>query len=226
MNSIGGLEAHADWNMLMQSPALDIQGHFEVFGGGATFYPGASVNFTFENNTRVEKEWYAIYSGPNIDDVGALESGDDFYNLFVLGRFPHPYNESASSDANDRDDVSTTTSMNNWENPAYPTNPDVVQQSLGTLGGGFITGYLLNDSSLAVLSIPSFAESDDSVDTFSATIAEFISRASKANLSKIIIDLQQNSGGDELLAIDAFKQVSSWFFHTYTHTHTQGCWKY
>jgi C-terminal processing protease CtpA/Prc len=61
---------------------------------------------------------------------------------------------------------------------------------------------MLDDISTAVLSIPSF---DSDVDSFSGVIVNFIERAYSAD--KVIIDLQQNTGGQVALALDAYRQV-------------------
>jgi hypothetical protein len=83
LNSAGTLEPHADWNQLMTSPAMDIQGSVSVFAGAATFYPGDNLTFTFENGTELDYYWIAIYDNPN--PTGPLTTGGDFYNYFVLG---------------------------------------------------------------------------------------------------------------------------------------------
>lgn len=44
------------------------------------------------------------------------------------------------------------------------------------------------------------------MNTFSATIRDFITTSKAAGMQKVLIDLQQNYGGDTLLAFDAFKQ--------------------
>lgn len=41
---------------------------------------------------------------------------------------------------------------------------------------------------------------------FQSTIGDFITLSQKKGLQKVVIDLQQNYGGQSLLAIDAFKQ--------------------
>ena len=67
-------------------------------------------------------------------------------------------------------------------------------------------GYFLNSTSISVLSIPSFDEYGDAIDTFQSTIGQFITQSKAAGLQKVVIDLQQNVGGQSLLAIDTFKQ--------------------
>ena len=59
LNSIGFLEPHADWNALLESPALDIQGTMSVLQS-ATFYPGDELNFTLANSTTIETVSYKI----------------------------------------------------------------------------------------------------------------------------------------------------------------------
>jgi hypothetical protein len=233
-----GLEPHADWNQLMVSAAADIQGEFSVFYGATPFYPGDSIEFTFENGSRSwPLYWEATYDIP--DDTPAINSGQDFYDFFVLGIFP-PDDDgssasstiaaasstavasasstvaamstsaaatSAAASSTIASSYPTDTSMpTGWGNDAYPNYPDVVQPNLG-IGAGCLTGYFLNDTSTAVISIPSFELTGEAIQTFSATIKEFLERAQEAGLKKVVVDLQQNGGGDSLLAVDTFKQV-------------------
>ncbi|KAI1738196.1 hypothetical protein F4680DRAFT_426408 [Xylaria scruposa] len=227
-NSFGTLETHADWNQLMQSPALDILGYYDVFSGGATFYPGDTVTWTFENGTSRTEDFSGIYlsQGP----TGPLETGGDFYNFFVLGFYPagfDPYSD--DGDFDDGDDSSgsnessatsssisspstttpqptATTTPSGWDNLAYPDNPDVAQPDLSTTGGGYLSGYFLRDSSIAVLSIPSFDEYGDAINSFQTTVQAFIQQARAAGMKKVVVDVQQNVGGQPLLAIDAFQR--------------------
>jgi hypothetical protein len=218
---MGGLEPHTDWNLIMSSSALDIQDYFSVFEGLSPFFPGDNLAFAFENGTQIATEWYALYNYPG--PTGPLATGGDFFNFFVLGIYPESFNMSApdpclSNDVSAATTVaaaSSTTATSSassyatsWPDSAYPENADVVQPNLYPSGGGFLTGYLLNDSSIAVLSIPSFQMYGDDVDGFSNTVAEFLQRSKEAGITKVVIDVQQNFGGDPLLAFDTFKQVS------------------
>ncbi|KAI9767093.1 MAG: hypothetical protein M1840_005882 [Geoglossum simile] len=223
-NSVGTLELHADWNQLMLNAAQDIQGFFNVFSGGATFYPGDTITFTLENGTEISDYYLAIYNSPG--PTGPLETGGDFYNFFVLGFYPASFDLESIGDPTDSSDspsidpsstptatdTATATSTvaqstpSSWNSTAYPDVPDVAQADLGTYGGGSISGYFLNSTSISVLSIPSFDEFGDAVNTFQDTIGEFITRSKAAGLQKVVIDVQQNLGGQPLLAIDAFKQ--------------------
>jgi hypothetical protein len=229
LNAIGMLEPHADWNQLMSSPALDIQNFYSVFEGYTTFYPGENITLKFENGTRLGPDpWMAIYNSQG--ETGPLATGGDFYNFFVLGLYPASFAEdNVDAEATDSAEAvtkesSTEGSPNNtsstsavaastpatptpssWNNAAYPEFPDVAQTDLGV--SGVLTGYFLDDISTAVLSIPSFLAFGDAVISFSDTIGEFLRRSKQAGMKKVLIDVQQNSGGVNLLAVDAFKQV-------------------
>lgn len=207
--SFGGLEPHADWNELMYTPVQDILGMGSTFGWSVPLYPGDDLNFTYANGTLLDTKWLAIYQ--NDYRTGPLATGGDFYNYFVLGFLPASFTgpeirQNPSDPSGNDTDTGSTVNATSWANvsTAYPTNPDIVQPALSVTGGGYLTGYLLNDSAIGVLSLPSFQEYGDVVGTFADTIQEFINRTQIAGLEKIIIDLQQNAGGSPLLAFDTF----------------------
>ena len=209
----------------MSSSAADVQGGFSIFEGYVTFYPGDTVNFGFENGTNTGPlPWLAVYNSPG--ETGPLSTGGDFYNFFVLGLYPASYDPALPSDC---DSASTTVAMSSptgaasssatsasetttfstgWgKDYAYPAVADVVQKDLGDTG--FVTGYFLRDISTAVLSIPTFQTyNQNSTEAFSEVVSQFLLSSQKAGMTKVLIDLQQNTGGDTLLAVDTFKQVS------------------
>jgi C-terminal processing protease CtpA/Prc len=78
----------------------------------------------------------------------------------------------------------------------------VHQEDLGDTG--FVTGYLLDDISTAVLSIPSF---NSDLEPFSDVLNNFFANASDADAKRVIIDLQQNDGGQTSLALAAYRRV-------------------
>ncbi|KAI4924401.1 uncharacterized protein J4E92_007482 [Alternaria infectoria] len=232
-NSQGFLEPHADWNAIMNSPALNIQGLPSTFQS-ATLYPGNglfsdALNFTLQNTTVVETIWWAVCV--DCKETGPLTTGGDFYNYFVLGFLPESYREGEewwptledkffpSTD----DSVSTfnftaelenyciegALSNQNWcmdSFAAYPNNPMTVQADLSVIGGGIVSSYMLDGASTAILSIPSFYQNGIDTSNFRLAISDFIGNASKSQASRVIIDLQQNSGGLVFLAYDTFKQ--------------------
>lgn len=148
VNSQGTLEAHADWNQLMLSAAQDIQGFFNVFSGGATFYPGDNITFVLENGSSWTENYLAIYDSPG--PTGPLQTGGDFYNFFVLGFYPASYDpdtDDSEDDSSDDTSIASATSSataaptpTGWDNDAYPTIPDVAQENLGIFGDGVVSG--------------------------------------------------------------------------------------
>lgn len=215
MNAIGGLEPHADWNQLMSSPVLDVLGQYSILEGYITFYPGENMTLTLANGTTLGPvPFYASYNGP--ENTGPLVTGGDFYNFFVLGFYPALYDPFAfqtseptpsATDAQTSSDPTETASAEptSLGHPAYPDNPVIYQPDLGS--SGVLSGYFLRDISTAVLSIPSFQAFDTAVQTFSATVGKFLAQSKEAGMKKILVDLQENGGGDTFLAIDTFKQV-------------------
>lgn len=97
-------------------------------------------------------------------------------------------------------------SVTGWDNIAYPTDPIVAQPDLAEVNGGVLTGYILNDNVTAVLSIPSFLVNSENAVSFSTTVQDFLIRSKAAGCTQVIIDVQRNTGGSDLLATDTFKQ--------------------
>ena len=105
------------------------------------------------------------------------------------------------------DPLAATSTTAGWNNQAYP-HPVYVQPNLGGGNGEILTGYFLNDSSTAVLSIPSFNVQDNAIQSFSDTVGSFLRLAKGANMQRLVVDLQKNGGGLNLLAEDTFRHVS------------------
>lgn len=212
VNSLGKLEPHADWNMLMRSGALDSQGLMEVFFGGTTTYPGDTITIGFEDGHQLGPEkWLALYLGP--PNTGPLQTAGDFYNFFTLGLSPASYNDTAdpasttSASATSDSSPTATSSSKPWWDEAYPT-PEALPAS-NSDEQGLPRIFFLNKSSVAVLSIPEFTTSYDLPDLFISTVKAFLRHSKSAGLKKIVIDVQQNHGGSPLLAIEVFKLVRS-----------------
>ncbi|KAF3008559.1 hypothetical protein E8E13_007077 [Curvularia kusanoi] len=229
-NSDGYLEPHADWNSLMSSPAADIQGSLSLFQR-LPLYPGNDLSFTFQNGTTLDTIWLAMYA--DIEQTGPLTTPGDFYNYFVLGLtpagfdpinptvwWPTEYNipdeddseESVPSSGPKIDCGSSAGLGVNWCNAtggqviAYPNNPIVVQDGLSITAAGAVSGYLLNDMSTGVLSVPTFYQDGLSVLDYFNVIDWFIGNATEKNTKRVVVDLQQNSGGLVLLALTTFQQ--------------------
>ena len=225
VNSAGNIEPNADWNDLMTSWAAYIQDDYSTLEAYVEFFPGDTIALGFENGTEPDPlSWQAVYNSPG--PTGPLATGGDFYNFFVLGFYPASYDPNAPDPCANSSDSSTaaataastssssissssdgaTPSVTSFPGSAYPNDTDVFQPNLYPSGGGFLTGYFLTNISTAVLSIPTFNMEGDDIQTFSDTIQKFLDTAHNAGLSKVLIDLQQNLGGETLLADDTFKR--------------------
>jgi hypothetical protein len=149
-----------------------------------------------------------------------LATGGDFYNYYVLGLAPASYNstdyyncllegrtncggiaDDDGSGSDSSDDNNCTTNLKSWHclSSAYPDDTLIAEDHLGPLGSGIVTGYMLDAMKTAVLILPSF---DGDANTYMNAVEEFFEKAKGAR--HVIIDLQQNSGGQELLALDLY----------------------
>ncbi|KAL0934506.1 peptidase s41 family protein [Colletotrichum truncatum] len=227
LQSVGMLEPHADWNELMDSPVQDVQGIFSIFAGSSTFYPGDTLNFTFEAQGKPELKthWLAIYD--NAEFTGPLTTGGDFYNFFVLGLLPASYPDvplppsfGGLSFNEDGDpitpDLQTIDGMDEYEEPtswyeksftAFPKNADVKLANLSSYGANIITGYFYDDISTGVLSIPHFNHYDDDLGDFGELLTEFMEGAEEKGLNHVILDLQKNFGGSSGSALFLFREL-------------------
>ena len=219
--SFGMVEPHADWNQLMVSPAQELFG-VSYLSDAAPFYAGDQMSLKFEDGTTVNGNWTALYASPGF--TGPLETGGDFYNFFVLGNYPANHDAAytdymaSQNDAADNslEDLTLTPGgdddeLTSWHDasPAYPADTMDHEQGLGAFTNGIVTGYHIEEISTAVLSIPSFDQYGDGIATFSQSISDFMNDASHLQAQKIIIDLQQNSGGLAALAFWVFDSVQS-----------------
>ncbi|KAL6720537.1 hypothetical protein ACLMJK_002461 [Lecanora helva] len=228
INTPGNVEPQADWNDLMSSPAGDVQGLYSAFEGNTIFYPGENITFNFANgSTTGNLPWLALYSSSVGDSPPSISTGQDLYDYFVLGEIPQSNSTAAAAasttvaaaastsyaaasstiaEAAATATDSTEATPSNWDYfPAYPNDPIVSQSNLGLLDGGVVSGYFLNDGITAILSIPSFDVTVEAVASFSTTIGDFLQKSENAGRTRVIVDLQRNDGGGNLLAIDAFK---------------------
>lgn len=223
LQSVGMLEPHADWNELMGSPVQDIQGIYSIFAGSSTFYPGDTLNFTFEDPQKqdLETHWIAIYD--NEEFTGPLTTGGDFYNFFVLGLLPASYydvllplawggvqvgeNGEPVSGSGPLVEPERLDSWYDRSATAFPQNPDIRATNLTTYGASSVTGYFYEDMSTAVLSIPHFRHYEDDLGEFGELVIDFMDGAEEKGLEHVIIDLQKNSGGSTASALLLFREL-------------------
>ncbi|TDZ29073.1 Peptidase S41 family protein ustP [Colletotrichum spinosum] len=220
LQSVGMLEPHADWNELMASPVQDVQGRNSILVGSATFYPGHTLNFTFEDPQREELQthWLAVYD--NTVFTGPLATGGDFYNFFVLGLLPASYDEvplpASFGGVTDDEDIQPVvdgeqaeeqTSWYDTSFTAFPQITGVKTDNLSNYGANIVTGYFFEDMSTGVLSVPHFDHYEDDLGEFGDLVMEFMDGAEDKGLAHAVIDLQKNSGGSTASALLLFREL-------------------
>ncbi|KAI4192629.1 MAG: hypothetical protein LQ346_004227 [Caloplaca aetnensis] len=140
----------------------------------------------------------ALESSATVDTPGSADSTSS------------PSSTGSNSDSSPSAAATSTTeapaTVTGWDHVAYPVDPIVAQPDLGDVNGGVLTGYILNDGVTAILSIPSFVVNSENAVSFSTTVQDFLIKSKAAGCTRVIIDVQGNTGGDELLATDTFKQ--------------------
>ncbi|EMD87799.1 hypothetical protein COCC4DRAFT_199910 [Bipolaris maydis ATCC 48331] len=216
INAVGGIEPNADWNQVFYTPALAIQGSGGIWDSGVRYYPGDEIELVMENGTDYIDYWLALWMEPY--RTGPLTTGGDLYNYFVLNFLPDSYDTNGSfynpaydpgeQPVNTTEPVVEPAPQESWKtisNGAYP-DPDVRQLGLSVRTDGVVSGYFLPQVNAATLSIPSFAQYSDSIGDFSGAVSEFISNTTEQGLKRVVIDLQQNTGGTVELAFSMFKR--------------------
>ncbi|KAL8665065.1 MAG: hypothetical protein Q9168_007786, partial [Polycauliona sp. 1 TL-2023] len=125
-NSPGTLELHTDWNLIMSSPATDIQDVLSPWEGNTPFWPGNELTFGFENGTEPLKlPWVATYSIP--DGTPRINSGNVFYRVFVLGDTSGA--EQSAGTTSDNEPSSTDTASADASASATTSLPSIVTAS-------------------------------------------------------------------------------------------------
>jgi hypothetical protein len=145
-NNLGGLESHTDWNSLFFSAAEGIQDEPNVFTGDATFYPGDTVTFVFENQTSITEYFLGVYYSQG--NTGPLETGGDFFNFFVLGQYPDSYDP----DLIDNNTVNVTESAISVSSAAEATSTSLSVSGTSTVTEIFLGGAIASIGGFAVTS--------------------------------------------------------------------------
>ncbi|CAG9945067.1 unnamed protein product [Clonostachys rosea f. rosea IK726] len=210
------VDPHAAWNRLMQSSAsvLGKTGHkpsasvaYNHFQA-TQIYNGPSLRGKFANGTTFE--WaYMAGSSTNLTkakffDAEAIYQGrvlnseydDDEFVVKAIDESSKPVQATEAT-------LSASATTSNKTYVGYPTNPIVTQVQFGL--GGVVSGYLLTTDSVGVLSLPGFRKADGaSLASYRTAVSDFIAKAKKAGVKKVVIDLSGNGGGQLPLAFDIF----------------------
>lgn len=175
-----------------------------AYNSGQSIYHFDTSTYVFENGTTQPYQNKAVVGIP-FD----FNSGTQILEKFIIPS-PSESSSSASSSASASSAPSSAPSTPSStpqvkQLPNYPY-PEVIH------GGGYISGYFLkgdNYSDFAVLSIPSFLETQDNslLTEFQGDVQKFLGKCQSANKTQLIIDVRGNPGGTAGLAYDTFKQL-------------------
>ena len=111
LNSFGTVEAHADFNQLFDSPALDIQYEVSSFDISSPFYYTDILNIALENGTTLPT--MEFQANANFDfgtDLSCVTSALDFYNMFVVLTDGCPVSSDEESGSDTDGETSTSAS--------------------------------------------------------------------------------------------------------------------
>ena len=193
-NYISDVWAFAKFNFSLSNDVQDIYNHFVL--NGTTTIPPSSTATSFP-------EVSATDGFEDIPTATAAFSAREAEGTQLS--FPDPH----SPKYLDETEV-LAEALQSFGGP-YPSDPVVVQGDLGNTG--FVTGYLFEESKLAVLSLPSFetknsANVTDAVVEYATAVGNFIDASIEKGMQKLVIDLQANGGGTIFLGYEIFKRVS------------------
>ncbi|KAH7327288.1 hypothetical protein BKA65DRAFT_406328, partial [Rhexocercosporidium sp. MPI-PUGE-AT-0058] len=190
----GTIEPHADYNSILFNAARYV-GNGRVqsspIGLGLDYLGSDTMNLTFANGSDASENWRSKAQ----KNLTGITSGEELYRALLTPQPPTPPQPIGQSEL--------TNSLQELGAP-YP-RPVVVQEGLGF--GGFVSGYFLNETSVAVLSITSFLMPGELAETAQDAVSQFLLKSKEAGMNKLVIDLQGNGGGTVLLGIDLFKQL-------------------
>ncbi|KAG9228754.1 hypothetical protein BJ875DRAFT_525594, partial [Amylocarpus encephaloides] len=191
--TIGQIDPNGEWNGVFINSARANGKYLDSYRFTDTIPANFNVSLSFANGTSVSSKW----TGGSTKSLIGIETPQDFYEQFIA-----PSDDEEEEE--EEPEAPPPKQVTSWGTP-YPT-PVVAQQNLTT--DGYFTGYFLNKSSIAVMSLPSFYfKTDESVKSFQTAVAEFLIKCKAAGMKKLVIDLQGNGGGRIISGFDLFKQI-------------------
>ncbi|KAF1969364.1 peptidase S41 family protein [Bimuria novae-zelandiae CBS 107.79] len=179
------------------------------FFANPPFYPGPSVNISYENGTSREFGNIAVIVEPN--RWTKITSGEDFYNTFIVPK-PHlTKHKKRSSPHNVPRNLEYPREAEldrRWTPWAYPTT--VVEHKAADVK---LAGYFVDTGvgKVGVLMVQTFNVeagdgNNDEAREFQAVVQSYIDQAKAQKIEKHIIDIRTNGGGKILLGYDMFLQ--------------------
>lgn len=199
------LDPDAIYNLVFYSIPLSQQenGNAYKWSGHIFGFSSDETIYQFANGTSISMLNVAVLNKP----YQGMDNGTALFSLFEA-----PVSKTAEFGSADAEDSKGSSEEND-------TSPQV-STAVSTVSGyptpvvlhrdGYTAGYYLNDSTVAVLVMTSFADPNESEEgniIQQAVIREFLAACKAAGMTKLIIDLQGNGGGHIENGYDAFKQL-------------------
>ncbi|CEJ81451.1 hypothetical protein VHEMI01573 [[Torrubiella] hemipterigena] len=191
-SATGGHVNDTAYNTMFDTPVgrgfFGASGPLGPFAQFSSFYQGKETTFGFANGTTLTLENTARVQA----NMTGVVDGQTFYDAFcVPSKSGKPQNAGPTSP--------------NPPKAAY-SNP-IVRSSDNTVSGYFLQGEGVDN--VAVLVLLDFDPED--IPEYQNTIQDFLKRSKSADKTKVVIDLQSNSGGIVPLGYELFRQF---FPHT------------
>lgn len=189
----------AIYNLMFTTPALAQQtlGNSWVFGGHSYGFASENTTYFFANSSIPVVRANRAFTQ---QDFTGIDSGEALFDIYEVPS-PTTSNKRSLSEKAKRATASVpaTTKVAGYPDPVI-IHPD----------GGYTAGYFLPNSSVAVLVMTAFEGKSGSGGADyvqQAVIKSFLAACKTAGKTKLIIDLQGNTGGSVFNGDDAFKQL-------------------
>ncbi|KAI1339966.1 peptidase S41 family protein [Xylariaceae sp. FL0016] len=174
-------------------------------------YMGPSLTLTYENGQQKTEENFAIMRSSKAD-FSAVQTGEDFYNLFCNPEAAAAAASSAAATSTTSPQTATSSVAPSTPEPTIPGFPEPIVRDSGAdvTSGYFLQGTGYDD--VAVLSVTSFAPTGN-VDTleyltnFQTTVESFLSQSKQAGKQRLVIDVTANGGGLVVAGFELFAQL-------------------
>ncbi|WPG99302.1 Hypothetical protein R9X50_00211500 [Acrodontium crateriforme] len=161
--------------------------------GGSPLFQGNETVLSFQDGTQKTIANVATTS----KDFDGVKDGQSFFEKFCQGSDLQQTN-SLIRPSRQQPYTAVPSQTSLPPAPAYP-NAWVLASDYS------VGGYFMNDTDVAVLSVPTFEPNDYA--EFQSKVRQFLATCKEQGKSKLLIDLRGNGGGDVMLGYDLFTEL-------------------
>ncbi|KAK2616347.1 hypothetical protein QQS21_000781 [Conoideocrella luteorostrata] len=197
----------AAYNSMFWSKAVSRTGrqHGGFISGARHWYlySGPKTSLTFSNGTTIELENKAEV----VSNMTGVVDGPSMYKKFCTNGYANTSMDDVAGyymKTQGRDDIGRT-SVSTATLAGYPS--PVIATKDGSVSGYYLSGQGFEHIAVTVLSSFSPRKNISTPAEFQAVVSDFLREASAAGKTKLIVDFQDNPGGDILLGYDFFRQL-------------------